>query len=159
VLTCHSDVVEEYRANVWLEGTAVAINLTDTDAEGLDVFRPPSYLETDVFLLCFSVASEISFQNIKTKWLPEVTHHCPAARLILLATKTDLREDPHVIEELKEKGLSIINTERGEQLASEINAIKYLECSALNTKSIAEVFGFALRCGLPKKSKAACLLM
>jgi Ras-related C3 botulinum toxin substrate 1 len=33
--------------------------------------RPLSYPQTDIFLVCFSVVSPASFENIKTKWLPE----------------------------------------------------------------------------------------
>lgn len=38
--------------------------------------RPLSYPQTDVFLLCFSVVSPASFENIRTKWFPEIQHHC-----------------------------------------------------------------------------------
>jgi len=36
--------------------------------------RALSYPETDVFLLCFSVVSPASFDNIKTKWYPEIRY-------------------------------------------------------------------------------------
>jgi len=38
--------------------------------------RPLSYPQTDVFLLCFSIVSPPSFENIRTKWWPEIQHHC-----------------------------------------------------------------------------------
>lgn len=38
--------------------------------------RPLSYPQTDVFLLCFSVVSPASFENVRTKWYPEIQHHC-----------------------------------------------------------------------------------
>jgi len=40
--------------------------------------------QTDVFLICFSVVSPSSFENINTKWYPEIKHHCPDAVLILV---------------------------------------------------------------------------
>jgi Ras-related C3 botulinum toxin substrate 1 len=35
--------------------------------------RPLSYPQTDVFLVCFSTVSPASFENVRTKWLPEVS--------------------------------------------------------------------------------------
>ena len=48
----------------------------------------------DVFLVCFSVSSYATFQNVEAKWLPEVTHHCPDTPILLVGTKSDLREHP-----------------------------------------------------------------
>ena len=55
--------------------------------------RPLSYPQTDVFLICFSVTSPASFENVRAKWYPEVSHHCPNTPIILVGTKLDLRED------------------------------------------------------------------
>ena len=46
--------------------------------------RPLSYPQTDVFLVCFSVVSPSSFENIKEKWVPEITHHCPKTPFLLV---------------------------------------------------------------------------
>ena len=52
--------------------------LCDGGAEqDYDRLRPLSYPQTDVFLVCFSVISPASFENVKEKWIPEITHHCP----------------------------------------------------------------------------------
>lgn len=40
--------------------------------------------QTDVFLLCYSVASPSSFDNIKNKWFPEIKHHAPGVPFILV---------------------------------------------------------------------------
>ena len=52
-----------------------------------------SLLQQDIFLVCFSVISRTSLQNVKGKWFPEIRHYCPDAPIILVATKTDLRDD------------------------------------------------------------------
>jgi GTPase SAR1 family protein len=32
---------------------------------------------TDIFLILFSVVEPTSFDNVTTKWFPEVKSHCP----------------------------------------------------------------------------------
>jgi Ras-related C3 botulinum toxin substrate 1 len=73
--------------------------------------------------ICFSISS---FENVKTKWYPEINHHCPNVPFILVGTKLDLREDKETINLLAENQLAPIA--QGMQLAIEINATKYLEC-------------------------------
>jgi len=141
-------VFDNYSANVRVADKTVSLSLWDTAGqEDYDRLRPLSYPQTDVFLICFSVISQTSFSNVKTKWWPEVTHHCPTDN-ILVGTKLDLREDPEKLESLKEKGLAPITVEQGEQLAREIKAVKYMECSALTQKGLKE----AQSQFLPKKT-------
>jgi GTPase SAR1 family protein len=45
-------------------------------------------LQTDVFLICFSVTSPSSFENVTSKWYPEIKHHCPDAPMILVGKET-----------------------------------------------------------------------
>ena len=42
------------------------------------------HFQTDVFLICFSVTSPSSFENVTSKWYPEIKHHCPDAPMILV---------------------------------------------------------------------------
>jgi len=138
-------VFDNYSANVKIGDKTVALSLWDTAGqEDYDKLRPLSYPQTNVFLLCFSVLSETSYKNVKTKWWPEVTHHC-ATDNILVGTKIDLRSDPAFIASLSDKGLKPIATEQGEQLAQEIKAIKYMECSALTQVGLKEVFDHAIK--------------
>ena len=53
--------------------------------------RPLSYPGTDIFLACFAVNSPTSFDNIKSKWVPEIRHYCPDTPIVLLGMKADLR--------------------------------------------------------------------
>ena len=68
----------------------------------LDTFRlrPLSYPQTDVFLVCFSTVSPSSFENVKEKWVPEITHHCQKTPFLLVGTQIDLRDDAATIEKL-----------------------------------------------------------
>ena len=62
----------------------------------------------DIFLICFSLVTPASFENVRAKWCHEVRHHCPHIPIILVGTKLDLREDKETIDKLKEKKLAPI---------------------------------------------------
>merc|ERR1711928_138661 len=113
--------------------------------EDYDRLRPLSYPQTDVFLVCFAVIAESSFKNVQQKWIPEITHHAPGVPIILIGTKSDLREDQETINGLKAKNLSMV---------AQIGATKYVECSALTQDKLKTVFDEAIRAALtPQKKK------
>ena len=91
------------------------LGLFDTAGqEDYDRLRPLSYPSTDVFLVCFSVISPASFENVKEKWFPEVHHHCPGVPIIIVGTQTDLRNDDVILQRLHRQKLSPITQEQGE---------------------------------------------
>jgi Ras-related C3 botulinum toxin substrate 1 len=80
------------------EGRQIGVQLWFAPAaEDYDRLRPLSYPDTDVFLVCFSVACPASFDNVCTKWIPELRHHTPSVPIVLVGTKTDLRGDASVV--------------------------------------------------------------
>ena len=111
-----------------------------TGQEDYDRLRPLSYPQTDVFLVCFSVTSPASFENVKEKWFPEVHHHCPGVPCLIVGTQIDLRDDSQVIEKLARQKQRPVTSELGERLARELGAVKYVECSALTQKGLKNVF-------------------
>uniref|UniRef100_A0A9L0SS69 small monomeric GTPase n=1 Tax=Equus caballus TaxID=9796 RepID=A0A9L0SS69_HORSE len=114
-------VFDNYSANVMVDGKPVNLGLWDTAGqEDYDRLRPLSYPQTDVFLICFSLVSPASFENVRAKWYPEVRHHCPNTPIILVGTKLDLRDDKDTIEKLKEKKLTPITYPQGLAMAKEI---------------------------------------
>jgi small GTP-binding protein len=100
--------------------------------EDYDRLRPLGYVGAHVFLICFSIASPISFDNITDKWHPEVRHHCTKVPILLVGCKLDLRDDPKTIEDLKKEGLRCnkdfapVTYKQGLKLMKEIGAVKYL---------------------------------
>ena len=70
----------------------------------------------DVFLVCFAITSPTSFDNVSSKWIPEVTHHCPETPIILVGTKADMREDPGEIQKLRDKNQEMVSTTEVGQL-------------------------------------------
>ena len=66
----------------------VELALWDTAGqEDYDRLRPLSYPDTDVILMCFSIDSPDSLENIPEKWTPEVKHFCPLVPIILVGNK------------------------------------------------------------------------
>lgn len=147
-------VFDNYSANVMVDGRPVNLGLWDTAGqEDYDRLRPLSYPQTDVFLICFSIISPHSFDNVKSKWFPEVQHHAPGVPIILVGTKSDLRNDSAAIAQLQNKGMSIISMEKAQSLQREIGAEAYLECSALTQEGLKQVFDQAIRSALAKPTK------
>jgi len=129
-----------------VDGKPINLGLWDTAGqEDYDRLRPLSYPQTDVFLTCFSIVNPSSFENVRAKWYPEVSHHCPNTPLILVGTKVDLREDQATSEKLAQKKQNPVSYEQGLQMAQEIGAVKYMECSALTQTGLKAVFDEAIR--------------
>ena len=61
-------VFDNFEFNIKIGGKPYTLTLFDTSGqEDYDRLRPLTYPQTDVFLVCFSVISPSSFENVKTK--------------------------------------------------------------------------------------------
>ncbi|KAJ7331280.1 hypothetical protein OS493_020069 [Desmophyllum pertusum] len=87
-------VFECYAAYIEVDGKTVELPFWDTVGhEKYDRIRPISYPDSDVILMCFSIDSPDSLENIPKKWIPEARHFCPNVPIILVGNKQDLRND------------------------------------------------------------------
>ena len=140
-----------------------------------------------MFLVCFSVISPASYENVKAKWCPEIQHHAPGVPIILVGTKSDLRNDTEKMKELSSKGtvfclaplrfslgalmddelcmcpgFEMVSLQKAQEMAKSINAKRYLECSALTQDGLKNVFDEAIRAALnrapPVQSGGCCTL-
>jgi len=146
-------VFENYSANVMYNSKSYSLGLWDTAGqEDYDRLRPLSYPSTDIFLVVFSIVNPTSFENVKSKWVPEIQHHCPGVPFILVGSKVDLRDDKDMVEKLAGKKQDPITKEMGEKLAKELGAVKYLECSALTQVGLKDVFDSSLETYDSKRS-------
>lgn len=125
-------IFENYVTSVQApNGKVIELALWDTAGqEEYDRLRPLSYPDSDVIVICFAVDNVTSLQNIKDIWFPEVNHFCPGVPVLLVGTKSDLE--------------SLIDSDLPIQLATEISAIGYIQCSAKTMFNIRTVFNFAL---------------
>lgn len=90
-------------------------------------------------------------------------HYCPETPILLVGTKSDLRENREALQQLAvEFGSSSsggsgvpLSRERGQKLARKIRALKYMECSALTQKGLRDVFDESVRVVINPKAYQA----
>ncbi|KAK6199223.1 GTP-binding protein, rho subfamily [Scheffersomyces amazonensis] len=147
-------VFENYVADVEVDGRKVELALWDTAGqEDYDRLRPLSYPDSNVILICFSVDSPDSLDNVLEKWIAEVLHFCQGVPIILVGCKADLRNDPQTIAKLRDNQQQPVATSEGQTVAQKIGATDYLECSARTGQGVREVFEAATRASLRTKEK------
>ena len=79
-------------------------------------------------------------ENINSKWVPEVRHHCPDTPIVLVGTKKDLRDDPEFIKILEEKDQKPITQKDGEAMKQTVGAADFGECSARTQDGLRDIF-------------------
>ncbi|KAK7898216.1 hypothetical protein WMY93_019069 [Mugilogobius chulae] len=154
-------VFDNYAVTVMIGGEPYTLD-SSTRQEDYDRLRPLSYPQTDVFLVCYSVVSPSSYENVKEKWVPEINHHCTHTPFLLVGTQIDLRDDHSVQERLTKNKQRPLTLEHGEKLAKDMRAVKYVECSALTQRGLKNVFDEAILAALEPpdtKSKKKCVLL
>jgi len=147
-------VFENYVADIEVDGKNVELALWDTAGqEDYDRLRPLSYPDTDVILMCYSIDSPDSLENIPEKWTPEVRHFCPSVPIVLVGNKKDLRNNEATRRELLKSKQEPVKTEEGRAMAEKIGAYAFLECSAKTKEGVREVFETATRAALSRQKK------
>lgn len=140
------------------EAQVFKLNLWDTAGqEEYDRLRPLSYPQTDVFIICFSVNEPNSFENIYDKWFPEIKHNTNFENLdlyqqtgkfpiLLVGTKSDLRDDDHERDRLQESNSDFVSTQQINEMVNKLGLMSYVECSAATQVGVREVFEKAVDC-------------
>ena len=145
-------VFENYVADIEVDDQKVELVLWDTAGqEDYDRLRPLSYPDTNVVLICFSVDSPDSLENVPERWVPEVKHFCPNIPIVLVGCKKDLRTDHETLNRLMEVKQKPVMEDEGLSMATRIQARKYLECSAKTKEGVREVFEAATRASIEKR--------
>jgi small GTP-binding protein len=157
-------VFDNYSTNVMVDNRPYSIGLWDTAGqEDYDRLRPLSYPQTDVFIVCYSVLSRSSLNNVRNKWIPELLSYQEGTPIILVGTKADLRTDADTIAQLQEKGITMVTAEEAESCRKEIKATSAVECSALTQEGLKEVFEEAIRAAMRppsiKKNNFKCTIL
>nr|XP_020824007.1 rho-related GTP-binding protein RhoD isoform X3 [Phascolarctos cinereus] len=147
-------VFERYSMALQLDGKPVNLYLWDTAGqEDYDRLRPLSYADAQVVLMCYDVMSPNSFDNILSKWYPEVTHFCPGVPIILVGCKTDLRKDKVLLKKLRQSRQEPITYQKGQTMARSVRAVTYMECSAWLQDNIPSIFHEAAVAALSSRKR------
>jgi len=126
-------VFDVYSMTIPINRKDYTVILQDTAGqEEFDKLRQLAYKETDVFILCYAVNDRTSFGNVRDKWAPELRRCCPRAKLILAATKNDLKEE------------RMITDREGFKLSKLIKADGFIQNSAKLGRNIDETICMAL---------------
>jgi Ras-related C3 botulinum toxin substrate 1 len=165
-------VFDNYSVNLMHKGSAMALNLWDTAGilcddlncgvltrlfsgqEDYDQLRPLSYPQTDVFLLCFSIISRASFANVFSKWVPELRHYAADVPIVLVGTKSDLRNNEEILQRLAGRKEQTVTREEAMEVVESQKLDAFMEVSALTQQGLAELFTTAIDVALaPRKKK------
>lgn len=107
-----------------------------------------------------------SASNVVDVYNPEIRHLLKGLPItvILVACKIDLRTDPSTLEKMKEQGQTLVTSELGRQIAAEIKADAYMECSSKTREGITDLFTHAARLAIKhqlrthSRRKRSCFL-
>ncbi|KAG5947087.1 hypothetical protein E4U53_006475 [Claviceps sorghi] len=159
-------VFENYVHDIFVDNVHIELSLWDTAGqEEFDRLRSLSYDDTDLIMLCYSVDSKDSLENVESKWVGEIADNCPGVKLVLVALKCDLREKggddedgddntaPPGAAAVERPSGSLIEYDKGLEVAKRIGASRYLECSAMKNRGVNEAFTEAARVALSVKKE------
>ena len=123
----------------------IAVELIIYDMTNLEDYddvqrRSLMFMFSEISVLCYSVDSQESFENISKQWWPEVKASKTTKPYILLGLKNDLRSADE--NSIKQSGC--VTTKEGKDLAKSVGAFSFIECSSIANEGVNEVFETAI---------------
>ena len=118
--------------DIEIEQIGSLIRLIFWDIAGQDKYenyRQTYYEGCSGVLFVYDITRHDTFINIESKWLKDLLNNIKKrCDFLLLGNKIDLKEN------------RVVTYEEGERLANKINAIDFIETSALNGKNVDKAF-------------------
>ena len=120
------------------------INLTLWDIAGQERWtdmRQVYYKGAAAAMVVYDVTRKITFQHVENYWFPDLKNFLEVKKipLILIANKNDLAKD-----------LIRVDKIQGEDLASQIGALKFIEASARTGRNVDQAFTYMAKTLLAK---------
>ena len=112
-------------------------------------------------VLCFSLVSRVSFENVRDTWIPEIKRETGGRTpIVLVATKKDLvrPERKASLQQMQDsERQQPVSAAELETLSKQIGAASHHQSSALTGEGVTETFDGVLRaCFLPPAPAPAC---
>lgn len=94
--------------------------------EAFGHLRSLCYAHVDVFLLCFSLVNPASFNNITSKWIPQIRSRNLTSPIVLVGTQSDLCNNVDILIQLDEWNMKPVHFRQAKRLAKTIRAHDYV---------------------------------
>ncbi|NXM00103.1 RND3 protein, partial [Tyrannus savana] len=163
-------VFENYTASFEIDTQRIELSLWDTSGSPYyDNVRPLSYPDSDAVLICFDVSRPETLDSVLKKasfggtfehktsifqWKGEIQEFCPNTKMLLVGCKSDLRTDVTTLVELSNHRQTPVSYDQGANMAKQIGAATYIECSALQSEnSVRDIFHVATLACVNKTNK------
>ena len=145
--------------------------------------KPALYSSANAFVLCYSIISPSSYESVRSKvraialvrgereresahlpydvaqWLSEIRHYNTHAPILLVGTKPDLRDNPHIVSRLQERDLQPLTYKQGHQLAKGLLRLRISSASAnqrTHTRKHADTLAMYRVCACRNWCSALC---
>ncbi|NXK91185.1 RND3 protein, partial [Formicarius rufipectus] len=165
-------VFENYTASFEIDTQRIELSLWDTSGSPYyDNVRPLSYPDSDAVLICFDISRPETLDSVLKKaswrgnspahswpqilqWKGEIQEFCPNTKMLLVGCKSDLRTDVTTLVELSNHRQTPVSYDQGANMAKQIGAATYIECSALQSEnSVRDIFHVATLACVNKTNK------
>lgn len=101
---------------------------------------------SEVIVVCYSVADRDSFISVKSFWVPQLKALAKKRPIVLVGLQTDLRKSNN--------NQAYISSLEGRNVAMEIGADSFVECSSFKQDGVKDVFDSVIfACLRSRKSK------
>ncbi|XP_061193426.1 cdc42 homolog [Saccostrea echinata] len=140
---------DNFTASMSVAGDKYSLSILDLSGQhDYEKVRTQDYRSNDIFVVCFSTVDRESLENVKDFWIPEIRQIDRKRPVVLVGTQTDLRKE----------GSSHVTKEEGENLAKQIGAFSYLECSAVQKTGVKDVFEQVVMATLKCRKRRSSLI-
>ncbi|KAK9467856.1 small GTPase superfamily [Lipomyces arxii] len=135
-------IFDATKKDVSFQGKLLTLYIQDTAGqEEYARLRLIAYNDLDAAIVGFSIGTPESLDNVYDAWWPEISNYTPTKTpFVLVGMKSDLRNDPKTIVELRSSNQTPVTEAQGQSVANRIGAYQYVECSALQNSNLEAVF-------------------
>ena len=124
--------------------------------------KPLIFQDINVVVIFYSVTDRSSFAEVERVWAREAITYCPGVPVVLVASKTDLRDiEGDLVStdkvasktDLSDKDQDVVNAEEGKEMARRVCAESFVEISSLKGEGLDDLMSEVVRCAVDHKTR------